>query len=133
MSQQSRFSDFLGGRGYSEILHDGGAEKRNVFAVPPGVSAFFTIGGGTGCTGQYFLFSGISASAIDGETKFWATVPPCDPESLGVVSSACRDLAVSSAELRGGVEFRLTISNDFGVGFTAVEISGCPKKDFSSE
>ena len=41
--------------------------------------------------------------------------------------------SVHGAELRGGVELRPIISNDFGVGFTAVEISGCHKKDFSRE
>ena len=33
----------------------------------------------------------------------------------------------------GGVEYRLTISNGFGVGFAAVMVAGCSINDFSLE
>ena len=69
--QQSLFSDFRGGRDSSGIFPDGRAEKTKVVDVPPGVGALSPSGGGTGCTGPYFLSSGISACAIDGETNFW--------------------------------------------------------------
>ena len=48
-------------------------------------------------------------------------------------SPAASGLAVRGAWLRGGVEFRLTVSSDLGVGFTAVELSGCLKKTLSRE
>ena len=51
VSQQSRFSDFLGGRGSSGALPTGGAKKTKAVGVPPGAGTFFSISGGTGCTG----------------------------------------------------------------------------------
>ena len=75
VSQQSLFSDFLGGRDSSGIFPDGRAEKTKVVGVPPGIGALSPSGGGTGCTSPYFIFSGISACAIDGETKFLVTTP----------------------------------------------------------
>ena len=56
VSQQSRFSDFLGGRGYSGVLPAGGAENTKAVGVPTGKGTFFSIGGGTGCTGPYSFF-----------------------------------------------------------------------------
>ena len=58
VSQQSRFSDFLGGRDSSGVLRAGGAEKTKAVGVPPDKGTFFSIGGGTGCTGLYPLFFG---------------------------------------------------------------------------
>ena len=57
MSHQSRLSDFLGGRDSSEVLAAGGAENTKVVGVPLGLGTCFSISGGTGCTGPYFLFS----------------------------------------------------------------------------
>ena len=74
--QQSRFTGFLVCRDSTEIFPDGGAEKMKAVGVPPAFGAFSSIGGGTCCTGQFLLFSGISVCAIDGETKFWANVLP---------------------------------------------------------
>ena len=48
-------------------------------------------------------------------------------------SSASAVLAVRGTELLGGVKLRLTVSNDFGMGFTAAEISGCFKRALSRE
>ena len=110
MSQHSRFSDFLGGRDFSEVLAAGGAENTKVVGVPPSLGTCFSIGGGTGCTGPYFLFSGISACAFDGETKFLVTGLPSCLNTLGVAFQNATVLAVRGAELRGGVEFRLTVS-----------------------
>ena len=50
VSQQSRFSDFLGGRGSSGDLPPGGAEKTKAIGVPPDVGTFFSTSGGAGCT-----------------------------------------------------------------------------------
>ena len=61
VSQQSRFSDFLGGRGASGALHTGGAKKTKAVGVPPGAGTFFSISVGTGCTGPYLFSPGISA------------------------------------------------------------------------
>ena len=69
VSQQSLLSDFLGGRDTSDVLTAGGAENTKVVGVPHGLGTCSSINGSTGCTGPYFLFSGISACAIDGETK----------------------------------------------------------------
>ena len=82
VSQQSRFSDFLGGRGSSKVLPASSAENTKAVGVPPGKGTFFSIGGGTGCTGPYSLFSGISACAFDGETKFLVTVLPFLPQYI---------------------------------------------------
>ena len=121
------------GRDSSEVLPDGGTENTKAVCVPTCADIFSPISGGTGCTGPYFLFRGISACAIDGKTKCLATGSPFDPEIRGVIFSACGDSSRRSTELNGGVEFLLTISNDFVVGFTAVGISGCSKKDFYRE
>ena len=75
VSQQSRFSDFREGRGSSGIFPDGSAEKTKVVGVLPGIGALPPSGGGTGCTSPYFLFSGINACAIDGETNLLVTTP----------------------------------------------------------
>ena len=48
-------------------------------------------------------------------------------------SPAASGIAVRGAGLRGVVEFRLTVSSGLGVGFTAVELSGCLKKTLSHE
>ena len=56
VSQQSRFSDFLGGRNSSGVLSAGGAENTTVVGVPPVLGTWFPISGGTGCTGPS-LFS----------------------------------------------------------------------------
>ena len=42
-------------------------------------------------------------------------------------------LAVSGAELRGGVKFRLPVSRFSRVGFDTFEISGCCEKTLSRE
>ena len=55
-----------------------------------------------------------------------------DLDILGVGSPASAVPAARGAELRGGVESRLTVVNIFGAGFAAIEISGCFKKCFSS-
>ena len=52
---------------------------------------------------------------------------------LGVGSPAAAVFAVRGAGLRGGVEFRLTVSSNLWMGFTTVEISGCLKKTLSRE
>ena len=54
---------------------------------------------------------------------------PCS-NTFGVASS---DAAVRGAELRGGVQFRLTVSSFSGVGLVTFKISGCCKKTFSRE
>ena len=51
----------------------------------------------------------------------------------GVGSPAASGFAVRGAELRGGVEFRLTFSSCSGVGLATFEISGCCKKTLSRE
>ena len=48
-------------------------------------------------------------------------------------SPAAMVIAVRGAELRSGVELLLTVSSDLGVGFTAVELSGCLKKTLFRE
>ena len=62
------------------------------------------------------FFSGISACAFDGETKFLVTGPTSCLNTLGVASPDATVLTVRGAELRGGVEFRLTVSSFSGVG-----------------
>ena len=52
---------------------------------------------------------------------------------LGVGHPDATVLAVRGAELRGGVQFRLTVSSVSGMGFATCEISGCCKKTLSSE
>ena len=42
-------------------------------------------------------------------------------------------LAVRGAKLRGGVEFRLTVSSFSGMGLVTFEISGCCEKTLSRE
>ena len=133
VSQQSRFSDLLGGCDSCGVFPAGGAENTKVVGVPPGVGTCFSISGGTGCTGQYFLFSGISACAFDGETKFWVTGLPSCINTLGVTSPDATVLAVRGAGLMGGVEFCLTVSSVSGMGCSTCEISGCCKKTLSRE
>ena len=58
VSQQSSFSDFLGGRGSSGVFPVGGAENTKAVGVPHDKGTFFSIGGGTGCTGPYSFFLG---------------------------------------------------------------------------
>ena len=55
------------------------------------------------------------------------------PNTFGVASSDATVLAVRGAELRGGVEFCLTVSGCSGVGLAAFEISRCGKKTLSRE
>ena len=59
-------------------------------------------------------------------------LPSC-LEILDVGSPAAAVLAVWGDELMGGVEIRLTVSSDLGVGFTAVEISDCFKNPLPRE
>ena len=128
VSQQSRLSDFLGGRDSSGVLPTGGAENTNVVGLPPVLGTWFPNSGGAGCTGPYFSSSGISACAFDGETKFLVSAPPhfC-VGMLGVGTPGSTALAVRGAELRGGAVFCLTVSSVLGMGFGACEISGCCK------
>ena len=133
VSQQSRFSDFLGGRDSSGVLPAGGAENTNVVGVPPDVGTWFPISGGTGCTDQYIFSSGISACAFDGETNFLVTSLPSCLITLCVASPDATVLAVRGAGLRGGVKFRLTVSSVSGMGLTTCEISVCCKKTLSRE
>ena len=131
VSQQSRFSDFLGGRDSSGVLRAGGAENTKAVGVPPDVGTFFSISGGTGCTGPYRFFSGISACAFDGKPKFLVTGPHSCLNIFCVASPGVSVLAVRGAGLRGGVEFSLTVSGVSGVGFATLEITGCCKKTLS--
>ena len=134
VSQQSRFSDFLGGRDSSGVLPAGGAENTKVVGVPPGLGTCFSISGGTGCTGSYLLVSGISACAFDGEPKFLVSAPPAFfMGMLGVSTPDATVLAVRSASLSGGAEFCLTVSSVSGMRFATCEISGCCKKTLSRE
>ena len=133
VSQQSRFSDFLGCRESSGVLTAGGAENTKVVGVPPDLGTCFSISAGTGCTGPYFFSSGISACAFDGETKLLVTCLPSCINTLGVVSPDATVLAVRGAGLRGGVEFCLTVSSVSWMGFATCEISGCCKKTLSRE
>ena len=134
VSQQSRLSDFLGGRGSSEVLVAGGAENTKVeIGVPPGLGTCFSISGGTGCTGSYLFFSGISACAFDGEPKFLVTGLPSCLNTFCVASPDATVLAVRGAGLRGGVKSCLTVSSVSGMGFTTCEISICCKKALSRE
>ena len=130
VSQQSRFSDFLVGRDSSELLAAGGVENTNAVGVPPDVGTFFSISGGTCCTGPYLFFSGISACAFDGETKILLTDPlpkyawcgfsgrqgPCGPR--------CR------AKGWGRIP---TVSSFSGVGFATFETSGWCEKILSRD
>ena len=52
---------------------------------------------------------------------------------LGVGTPDATVLAVRGAELRVGVEFRLTVSSISEMGFATCEISGCCKKTLSRE
>ena len=133
VSQQSRFSDFLGGRNFSEVLSAGGAENTKVDGVPPDLGIWFPISGGTGCTGPYLLFSGISACAFDSETKFLVTGLPSCLNTFCVASPDATVLAVRGAGLKRGVKFRLTVSSVSGMGFATWEFAGCCKKTLSRE
>ena len=88
---------------------------------------------GTGCTGPYFLFSGISACAFDGETKVLVTGLHYCLNTLGVASPDATVLAVRGAELKVGVKFCLTVSSCSGVGLATFEIFGFCKKGLSRE
>ena len=59
-------------------------------------------------------------------------LPSC-LNTLGVASPDATVLAVSGAELRGGVEFRLTVSSFSGVEIATFGISGCRKKTLYRE
>ena len=52
---------------------------------------------------------------------------------LGVGSPAASGLAVPGAGRRGGDEFYLAIPSVSGMGFAAVELSGCRKETLSRE
>ena len=98
VSQQSRFSDFLGGRGSCEVLPAGGAENTKAVGVPPDAGTFFSMSGGTGCTGPYRFFSGISACAVDGETNFLETALPTCPKTFKLASPDTAGLAIRGSE-----------------------------------
>ena len=123
VSKQSRFSDFLGGRDSSGVLPAGGAENTKAIGVLPDVGTFFSISGGTGCTGPYRFFSGISACAFDGETKFLVTGLSFCSNTFGVASPDATVLVVRGAELRDVVKFRLPVSSFSRVGFAPWEIA----------
>ena len=129
VSQQSSFSDFLGGRGSCGVLPARGAENTKAVGVPPDAGTLFSMSGGTGCTGPYRFFSGISACAVDGETKFWVTAPP--PPLL----PQCIRFGLSgrhgSCDPR--VRVRLPVSGFSGVGFANCEVPGCCEKTLSRE
>ena len=131
VSQQSRFSDLVGGRDSCGVLPAGGAENTKAVGVPPDLGTLFSMSGGTGCTGPYRLVSGISACAFDGGTKFLGTTFSFCLNTLGVASPDATVLAVRGAGLRGGVEFRLTVSSVSGMGFATWEIAVCSKKTLS--
>ena len=133
VSQQSLFSDLLCGRDSSEVLPDGGAENTTAVGVHPGADILSTISGGTGCTGPYVFFSGISAYAFDGETKFLVIAIPSCLDTLAVASPDATGLAIRGAGLRVGVKFRLLVSSFSGVGFATFEISDCCEKILSRE
>ena len=133
VSQQSRFSDLLGGRDSSGVLPAVGAEKTKAVGVPPDKGIFFSIGGGTGCTGPYSFFSGISACAFDGETKILVTAFPFCLNTHAVASPDVSDLAIRGSWLGVGVKFRLSVASFSGVGFAHFEISGYCKKTLSRE
>ena len=133
VSQQSRFSDFLGGRDSSGVLRAGGAEKTKAVGVPPDKGTFFSIGGGTGCTGPYLFFSGISACAFDGETKILVTPFPFCQIVLAVASPDAAGLAIRGSGLGVGVKFRLPVTSCSGVGVANCEVPGCCEKTLSRE
>ena len=103
VSQQSRFSDFLGGRDSCELLAADGAENTKADSLPPDVGTFFSISWGTGCTGPYRFFSGISVCPFDGETKFLVTGLSSCLNTFCVASPGVTVLAVRGAGLRVGV------------------------------
>ena len=124
VSQQSLLGDFLGGRDSSDVLAAGGAENTKGIGVPPGVGTCFLIGGGTGCTGPCFLFSGISACAFDGERKFLVTGLTSCLNTLGVASPDASGLAIRGSGLGVGVKFRLSVAGFSGVGVANCELPG---------
>ena len=79
------------------------------------------------------FFSGISACAFDGETKFLVTGLPSCLNTLCVASPDTTVLAVRGVGPMGGVEFCLTVSSVSGMGCATCEISGCCKKALSCE
>ena len=133
VSQQSRFSDFFGGRDPSGVLPAGGAEKAKTVGVPPDKGTFFSIGGGTGCTGPYPFFSGISACAFDGGTKILVIPFPFCQIEFAVASSDTVGLAIRGSGLGVGVKFRLPVTNFSGVGVANCEVPGCCEKTLSRE
>ena len=133
VSQQSRFSDFLGGRDSSGVLRAGGAEKTKAVGVPPDKGTFFAIGGGTGCTIPYSLFSGVGACAFDGETKILVTPFPFCQIGFVVASPDTVGLAIRGSGLGVGVKFRLPVTNFSGMGVANCEIPGCCEKTLSRE
>ena len=133
VSQQSRFSDFLVGRDSSELLAAVGAENTKAVRVPPDVGTFFSISGGTGCTGPYRFFSRISVCAFDGETKFLETTFPFCLNTLAMASSDASGLAIRASGLGVWVKFHLSVASFSGVWFAHFEISGYCKKTLSCE
>ena len=133
VSQQSRFSDFLGGRDSSGVLRAGGAEKTKAVGVPPDKGTFFSIGGGTGCTGPYSFFSGISACAFDGGTKILVTPFPFCQKEFAVASPDTAGLAIRGSGLGVGVKSRLSVAGFSGVGVANCEVPGCCEKTLSRE
>ena len=121
VSQQSRFSDFLGGRDSSGVLRAGGAEKTKAVGVPPDKGTFFSIDGGTGCTGPYSFFSGISACAFDGGTEIFVPPFPFCHNTLAVASPDVSGLAIRGSGLGVGVKFRLSVASFSGVGVANCE------------
>ena len=132
LSQQSRFSDFLGGRDSSGVLRAGGAEKTKAVGVPPDKGTFFSIGGGTGCTGPYPFFSGISACAFDCETKILVTPFPFCHIVLAVASPDAAGL-IRGSGLGVGVKSRLSVASFSGVGVANCELPVCCEKTLSRE
>ena len=133
VSQQSRFSDFLGARDSSGLLRAGGAEKTKAVGVPPGKGTFFSIGGGTGCAGPYSFFSGISACAFDGEMKILVTAFHFCLNTLAMASPDASGFAIRGSGLRVGVKFCLPVSSFSEMGFANFEIPGCCKKTLTCE
>ena len=132
VSQQSRFSDFFGGRDPSGVLPAGDAEKTKTVGVPPDKGTFFSIGGGTGCTGPYLFFSGINACAFDGETKILVTPFPFCQIVFAVASPYAAGL-IRGSGLGVGVKSRLPVARFSGVGVANCEVPGCCEKTFSRE
>ena len=121
---------FSGNRGSSGVLRAGGAEKTKAVGVPPDKGTFFAIGGGTGCTVPYSLFSGIGACAFDGETKILVTPFPFCQIGFVVASPDTVGLAIRGSGLGVGVKSRLPVAR---LGVANCEVPGCCEKTFSRE